>query len=192
MAAAEATILDLDLSDERAGLVLEDIERLERVIFPEHASPARCLRDELKRRNSGLIYLPSSAAGEEVVGYAVYTCNTSLCATIIELAGEQHIHVHSSQSPGVNDSAEWIRARNCNFVVAVRESCRRQGHGDALLRAAVERCRGRRVQRVILHVDPARAAAVALYRKAGFQVDATIEGFYAPQRDAYRKFMDLQ
>lgn len=66
------------------------------------------------------------------------------------------------------------------------------GPGEALLRAAVERCRGRRVQRVILHVDPARAAAVALYRKAGFQVDATIEGFYAPQRDAYRKFMDLQ
>jgi len=74
----------------------------------------------------------------------------------------------------------------------VRESCRRQGHGEALLREAVERCRGRRVQRVILHVDPARAAAVALYRKAGFQVDATVEGYYAPQRDAYRMFMDLQ
>ena len=48
------------------------------------------------------------------------------------------------------------------------------------------------MQRVILHVDPARAAAVALYRKAGFQVDATVEGYYAPQRDAYRMFMDLQ
>jgi len=45
---------------------------------------------------------------------------------------------------------------------------------------------------VSLHVDPARTAAVALYRKAGFQVDATVVGYYAPQRDAYRMFMDLQ
>ncbi|RLN19195.1 putative ribosomal-protein-alanine acetyltransferase [Panicum miliaceum] len=157
---AAAAILDLDPTHVRAGRVLEDIVRLEQMIFPEHASPARSLRDELKRRNFGLVYSTPGAGGEEVAGYAVYTCNTSLCATIIELA--------------------------------VRESCRRQGDGEALLRAAVERCRGRRVQRVILHVDPARTAAVALYRKAGFQVDATVEGYYAPQRDAYRMFMDLQ
>jgi ribosomal protein S18 acetylase RimI-like enzyme len=74
---------------------------------------------------------------------------------------------------------------------AVKESRRRQGHGEALLMAAVEGCRRRRVQRVSLHVDPARAAAVALYRKAGFQVDATVVGYYAPRRDAYRMYMDL-
>uniref|UniRef100_A0A0A9DTB6 N-acetyltransferase domain-containing protein n=1 Tax=Arundo donax TaxID=35708 RepID=A0A0A9DTB6_ARUDO len=89
----------------------------------------------------------------------MYTCPTSLCATITKLA--------------------------------VKESCRRRGHGEALLNAAVERCQRRRVQRVSLHVDPARAAAEALYRKAGFQVDATIEGYYAPQRNAYRMYMDL-
>ncbi|CAN6310585.1 unnamed protein product [Urochloa humidicola] len=153
-----AAILDLDLSHERSGRVLDDILRLERITFPEHASPARSLRGELERQNFGLVYSTSSA-GEEVAGYAAYTCNTSLCATIIELA--------------------------------VRENCRRQGHGEALLRAAVEKCRGRRVQRVILHVDPARTAAVALYRKAGFQVDATVEGYYAPGNDAYRMYMDL-
>ncbi|CAN6317959.1 unnamed protein product [Urochloa humidicola] len=158
-----AAILDLDLSHERSGRVLDDILRLERITFPEHASPARSLRGELERQNFGLVYSTSSAgagAGEEVAGYAAYTCNTSLCATIIELA--------------------------------VRENCRRQGHGEALLRAAVERCRRRSVRRVILHVDPARTAAVALYRKAGFQVDATVEGYYAPGNDAYRMYMDLQ
>ncbi|WVZ59505.1 hypothetical protein U9M48_009631 [Paspalum notatum var. saurae] len=153
-------ILELDPSHNRAGRVIEDIVRLERRIFPKHESLARSLHDELKRRNSGLIYASSVADGEEVVGYAMYTCNTSLCATITKLA--------------------------------VKESCRRQGHGEALLRAAVERCRGRRVQRVILHVDPARTAAVALYGKAGFRIDTTVEGYYAPQRDAYRMFIDLE
>ncbi|KAJ1294960.1 hypothetical protein BS78_01G186600 [Paspalum vaginatum] len=154
-----AAILELDPSHSRAGRVIEDIVRLEKRIFPKHESLARSLHDELKRRNSGLIYASSGADGEEVVGYAMYTCNTSLCATITKLA--------------------------------VKENWRRQGHGEALLAAAVERCRRRRVQRLCLHVDPTRTAAVALYRKAGFQVDTTVEGYYAPQRDAYRMYMDL-
>ncbi|TVU27823.1 hypothetical protein EJB05_19324, partial [Eragrostis curvula] len=155
-ATAAATILELDPSHERAGRVIEDIVRLEKRIFPKHESLARSFHDELKRRNSGLIY---SASGDEVVGYAMYTCNTSLCATITKLA--------------------------------VKETCRRQGHGEALLAAAVERCRSRRFQRVSLHVDPARTAAVALYRRAGFQVDATVQDYYAPQRNAYRMYIDL-
>ena len=82
-------------------------------------------------------------------------------------------------------------AQNCKLLVAVKENCRRQGHGEALLAAAVERCRRRKIQRLSLHVDPTRTAAVALYRKAGFQVDTTIEGYYAPHRDAYWMYFDL-
>lgn len=81
--------------------------------------------------------------------------------------------------------------QNCKLLVAVKEHCRRQGHGEALLAAAVERCRRRKVQRLSLHVDPTRTPAVALYRKAGFEVDTTVEGYYAPRRDAYRMYMDL-
>ena len=159
-AATEATILELDPSHERAGRVIDDIVRLEKRIFPKHESLARSFHDELKRRNTGLIYSTSGVGDdEEVAGYAMYTCATSLCASITKLA--------------------------------VKESCRRQGLGEALLQAAVEKCRRRRVQRVSLHVDPARTAAVALYRKAGLQVDATIEGYYSAQRNAYRMYMDL-
>nr|AAM93678.1 putative N-acetyltransferase [Oryza sativa Japonica Group] len=166
-AATAARILELDPAHPRAGRVIDDIVRTEKRIFPKHESLARTFHDELKRRNTTLIYSAAAATipttgdaaaasdeEEEVVGYAMYTCATSLCASITKLA--------------------------------VKESRRRQGHGEALLMAAVEGCRRRRVQRVSLHVDPARAAAVALYRKAGFQVDATVVGYYAPRRDAYR------
>uniref|UniRef100_J3N3U0 N-acetyltransferase domain-containing protein n=1 Tax=Oryza brachyantha TaxID=4533 RepID=J3N3U0_ORYBR len=167
-AAPAARILELDPAHPRAGRVVDDIVRMEKRIFPKHESLARTFHDELKRRNTGLIYSTPIPAGdgeddghddEEGFGYAMYACATSLCASITKLA--------------------------------VKESRRRQGHGEALLRAAVESCRRRRVQRVSLHVDPARAAAVALYRKVGFQVDATVEGYYSPQRDAYRMYIDL-
>jgi hypothetical protein len=102
-AAAVPLILELDPSHDRAGRVIEDIVRLERRIFPKHESLARSLHDELKRRNSGLIYTTSGADGEEVIGYAMYTCNTSLCATITKLAGETHVGIPVSLAslPGV-------------------------------------------------------------------------------------------
>uniref|UniRef100_A0A0D9XL60 N-acetyltransferase domain-containing protein n=1 Tax=Leersia perrieri TaxID=77586 RepID=A0A0D9XL60_9ORYZ len=152
-AAAATRILELDPTHARAGRVIDDIVRLEKRIFPKHESLSRTFHDELKRRNTGLIYSAAADDDDEVIGYAMYTCATSLCASITKLA--------------------------------VRESRRRQGHGEALLMAAVESCRRRRVQRVILHVDPARSAAVELYRKVGFQIDATVFGYYAPHRDAY-------
>uniref|UniRef100_A0A452YJY5 Uncharacterized protein n=1 Tax=Aegilops tauschii subsp. strangulata TaxID=200361 RepID=A0A452YJY5_AEGTS len=88
-AATEATILELDPSHERAGRVIDDIVRLEKRIFPKHESLARSFHDELKRRNTGLIYSTSGVGDdEEVAGYAMYTCATSLCASITKLAGE--------------------------------------------------------------------------------------------------------
>ncbi|XP_062205613.1 uncharacterized protein LOC133907565 [Phragmites australis] len=108
--AAAAAILELEPSHERAGRIIEDIVQLERRIFPKHESLARSLHDELKRRNSGLVYSTFSAGGDDVV---------------------------------------------CE---GVKESCRRQGHGEALLNAAVERCWRQRVQQVSLHVDPAKTA----------------------------------
>ncbi|KAF8672443.1 hypothetical protein HU200_049654 [Digitaria exilis] len=194
--AAAAAIHELDPSDERSGRIIDNIVRLERRIFPKHESLARSIHEELKRRNSGLIYMTSSAAGgdgDEVVGYAMYTIPTSLCASITKLAGENtsraFCELRFCLVSSLNVSAKTVHktATSC----AVKESCRRQGHGEALLAAAMARCRRRKVQRVSLHVDPARTAAVALYRKVGFQVDATVVGYYAPQRDAYRMYIDL-
>lgn len=195
-AAAAATILELDPSHERAGRIIEDIVRLERRIFPKHESLARSFHDELKRRNSGLIYSTSSASADadEVSGYAMYTFNTSLCASITKLAGAKTRGARSIAlvRSVLQFSAKTVtKCSNSGLVVAVKEGYRRQGYGEALLAAAVERCRRRRVQRLSLHVDPERTAAVALYRKAGFQVDATVQDYYAPQRNAYRMYIDL-
>ncbi|KAJ4831658.1 hypothetical protein Tsubulata_941532 [Turnera subulata] len=75
--------------------------------------------------------------------------------------------------------------------LAVKEDYRRQGHGEALLKAAIEKCRTRKVHRVSLHVDPMRTAAVSLYKKLGFQVDDLVQGYYSPERDAYRMYLDF-
>lgn len=74
---------------------------------------------------------------------------------------------------------------------AVKESYRRQGYGEALIKGAIEKCRTRKVQSIMLHVDPARDAAMNLYKKLGFQVDNLIEGYYSPDRPAYRMYLDF-
>ena len=73
----------------------------------------------------------------------------------------------------------------------MKENYRGQGHGEALLEAAIKKCRTRTVLRITLHVDPFRTPAVNLYKKFGFQVDALIQGYYSADRPAYRMYMDF-
>ncbi|KAK4851570.1 hypothetical protein QYF36_016438 [Acer negundo] len=70
----------------------------------------------------------------------------------------------------------------------VKESDRRQGHGEALLKGAIEKCRTRKVFRICLNVDSANTAAVNLYKKFGFQVDGLLHGYYSPDIHAYRMY----
>ena len=59
------------------------------------------------------------------------------------------------------------------------ENYRRQGHGEALLEAAIKKCRTRTVLPLTLHVDPLRTPALNLYKKFGFRVDTLIQGYYS-------------
>ncbi|KAK7342165.1 hypothetical protein VNO80_25108 [Phaseolus coccineus] len=43
--------------------------------------------------------------------------------------------------------------------LAVKEQWRGHGHGETLLKAALEKCRTRKVSRIMLHVDPLRTPA---------------------------------
>ncbi|XP_059452026.1 uncharacterized protein LOC132182721 [Corylus avellana] len=138
------------------GKIVDDIVKLERKVFPKHESLARSFDEELRKKNSGLLYVDVDG---EVVGYIMYSWPSSLCASVTKLA--------------------------------VKENCRRQGHGEALLKAAIQKCRTRNVHRISLHVDPLRTPAVILYKKFGFQVDNLIEGYYSSDRNAYRMYLDF-
>ncbi|XP_008806542.1 mycothiol acetyltransferase [Phoenix dactylifera] len=155
-------ISDLDFRrDSESVEVVEEIARLERKIFPKHESLARSFLEEVRKKNSGLLYLKigKGKGEEEIVGYVMYSWISSLCASITKLA--------------------------------VKENHRRQGHGEALLKAAIQKCRTRKVQRICLHVDPMRTPAVSLYNKIGFQIDEFIECYYSPERNAYRMYLDF-
>ncbi|KAL0543625.1 hypothetical protein IC582_018725 [Cucumis melo] len=149
-------IVELRRNSTNWAKVVEDIVKLEKKIFPKHESLARSFDQELRKQNSGLLFLDLHG---EVVGYVMYSWPSSLYATIAKLA--------------------------------VKETCRGQGHGETLLKAAIEKCRTRNIQCIGLHVDPSRTAAMNLYKKLGFQVDSLIEGYYSADRDAYRMYLEF-
>lgn len=64
--------------------MIDEIVRMEKKIFPKHESLARSFDEELKKRNSGLLY---SDVDGDVAGYVMYSWPSSLCASITKLAG---------------------------------------------------------------------------------------------------------
>ncbi|KAG5020915.1 hypothetical protein AAZX31_06G274800 [Glycine max] len=150
---ANVAILELNGN---CGNTVEEIVKMEREIFPEHESLTSFFHDELRKKNSGLLYLHVDG---ELVGYVMYSWPSSSYATITELA--------------------------------VKEQWRGQGHGEALLKAAIQKCSTSKVLRIMLHVDPLRTPAVNLYKKHGFQVDTLVEGYYSSDRNAYRMYLDF-
>ncbi|KAK6120688.1 hypothetical protein DH2020_045569 [Rehmannia glutinosa] len=145
---ADWEMIELHRNSGNWGKVVEEIVRIEKRIFPKHESLAKSFEEEVKKKNSGLLY---SQIGGEVAGYVMYSWPSSLYASITKLAGS------------------W----------------------EALLKAAIEKCKTRNIHRISLHVDPSRIAAMNLYKKLGFQVDSLVECYYSSDRNAYRMFMDF-
>ncbi|XP_022748895.1 uncharacterized protein LOC111298451 isoform X2 [Durio zibethinus] len=152
-----ALLVELQRNSTNFAKVVEEIVKMEKKIFPKHESLARSFDEELRKNNSGLLYMTDVHG--EVVGYVMYSWPSSLSASITKLA--------------------------------VKESHRRQGHGEALLKAAIQKCRTRNVHRLALHVDPLRIAAMGLYQKLGFRVDSLIKSYYSADRDANRMYLDF-
>ncbi|XP_057507398.1 uncharacterized protein LOC130790470 isoform X2 [Actinidia eriantha] len=154
---ARFVVVELERNSPKWTKVIDDIVRIEKKIFPKHESLARSFDEELKKRNTGLLF---SEVDGDVAGYVMYSWPSSLCASITKLA--------------------------------VKENFRGQGYGEELLKAAIEKCKTRRVHRISLHVDPLRTPATTLYKKLDFRVDNLIEGYYAPDRHAYRMYLDFE
>ncbi|GAY69048.1 hypothetical protein CUMW_268960 [Citrus unshiu] len=149
---SNGTVTELQRNSTNWTFVVDEIVKMEKKIFPKHESLARSFDEDLKKKNSGLLYIQIHG---QVVGYVMYAWPTSLSASITKL----------------------------NY--------RGQGRGEALLEAAIKKCRTRTVLRKTLHVDPLRTPAVNLYKKFGFQVDTLIQGYYSADRPAYRMYIDF-
>ncbi len=68
--------------------------------------------------------------------------------------------------------------------IAVDPHARGHGFGDTLMRAAIAALQGDRVARLVLEVDGANGAALALYRRLGFRQVGTRKGYYAAAHDS--------
>ncbi|KAL3689892.1 hypothetical protein R1sor_016201 [Riccia sorocarpa] len=156
--------LEVGKTNRDEALVAELI-RLEKRIFPKHESLAENFGQEIQRRNSGVLYVleDSSESGNP-----------------------------STNEEKVRGGVAGYLMYSCTSLVAtitklaVKESCRRQGYGETLLRAAIEKVRSKKVMCVNLHVDPVREPAFSLYKKLGFEIETLVHSYYAPNRDAYR------
>lgn len=80
----DGDIVELQRNSTNYAKVVEDIVKLEKKIFPKHESLARFFDEQLRKKNSGLLFLELDG---EVIGYVMYSWPSSLCATIAKLAG---------------------------------------------------------------------------------------------------------
>ena len=69
--------------------------------------------------------------------------------------------------------------------IAVLPHGRRKGVAQALMIMAMEGMRGYKAKQCYLEVRVTNAAGVALYRKLGFDVSRTSNGYYSDGEDAY-------
>lgn len=81
---ASGVIVELHRNSTKWAKAVEDIVRIEKKIFPKHESLVTSFYQELRRANSGLLYLEVNG---EIAGYVMYSWPSSLCASIAKLAG---------------------------------------------------------------------------------------------------------
>ncbi len=74
---------------------------------------------------------------------------------------------------------------------AVKKEFRGKGIGDKLLKAAIERCRRRGKERILLEVRVSNEIAQRLYKKNGFKIIDVIPNYYNDGEDAYLMALDL-
>lgn len=109
-------------------------------------------------------------------------------------SGEGTILVAEDGGPPAGLAA-LVGRRDPELGMLVAADRRGQGVGEALLVACLDWARDHGARRVVLHVFPHNAAAIALYRKHGFADRGLVRGGY-PRRsgerwDALRMVKDL-
>ena len=75
---------------------------------------------------------------------------------------------------------------------AVRRAFRGRGIGRRLLKSAIERCKQRGKERILLEVRVSNIVAQRLYKKNGFEIIDIIPNYYNDGEDAYLMVLDLR
>ncbi|MFL6101669.1 MAG: ribosomal protein S18-alanine N-acetyltransferase [Actinomycetales bacterium] len=125
------------------------LEPLERALFPHDTWPAEAFWAELAMADRR-VYLVAEAEDGSVLGYAGLSC------PVAARGGDAEI-----------------------MTVAVDPAARGGGVGTALVEALRDEAGRRGAGRLLLEVRADNAAALALYRRAGFEQIATRPSYYA-------------
>ena len=75
---------------------------------------------------------------------------------------------------------------------AVKREFRGKGIGTKLLKTAIERCKQRGKERILLEVRVSNTTAQRLYKKNGFKIIDVIPNYYDDGEDAYLMALDLK
>ena len=124
-----------------------------------------------------------------------------LCLGGLWSAGQWSIELAEPQRPGlgfwlngqlVAMACGWLVVEDLHItLVAVDPAQRRQGLARQLLTALLQEGRRRGAERATLEVASGNAAALALYRQAGFQEAGRRRGYYRNGDDALIQWLKL-
>ncbi|HRJ69369.1 MAG TPA: ribosomal protein S18-alanine N-acetyltransferase, partial [Beijerinckiaceae bacterium] len=118
--------------------------------------------------------------------------------TIESMLAERTIasHVIAASSPEGFIIARCVADEAEIITVAVARASRGKGYGRRLLDASLDELVRRRVRRVFLEVEAENAAAIHLYRQAGFERIGQRRGYYrqadGSRRDAVTMALNLE
>lgn len=94
---AAGDVQELKRSSPECASVVAEIVKIEKRLFPKHESLARSFDEELRKKNTGLLYLKVNG---EVAGYVMFCWPSSLSASITKLAGSVDLtNIHNRSIP---------------------------------------------------------------------------------------------
>jgi GNAT superfamily N-acetyltransferase len=97
--------------------------------------------------------------------------------------GEVLVGLIDGEIVGHAQIVETSEPRTCEIKsLAVYEQWRSQGIGAALVGAAIEHCRHRDGQRILVATAAASIFALQFYQRQGFRLHHVVRDFYVPER----------
>eukprot|EP01102_Stenamoeba_stenopodia_P019213 TRINITY_DN7187_c0_g1_i1.p1 TRINITY_DN7187_c0_g1~~TRINITY_DN7187_c0_g1_i1.p1 ORF type:complete len:242 (-),score=61.40 TRINITY_DN7187_c0_g1_i1:756-1481(-) len=201
-ASSSSTSSKASSASQQQQTILQQIQSIERRVFPKHESMADELLKEVKKPNNVLlIALTTTTTTSPTVTAAFKTVSTKHKdpAAKKPIASGSSAHPSAAVTPTSVVAGYLLYSNNRDdqggvkiLKVAVSEAHRRRGIGEALLREALKGILPSSSSSsqppasfISLHVDPSRIPAVALYKKLGFSEKTFIKDYYHPGRDAY-------